>query len=325
MEYETVLSLLPADYQAAAVQKIKIPENVTEFRLRCGACQAVTYAGEDGGIRSIPFPGIPMTEDDMREVLTRLCRGSVHAYDASLKRGYFTPIGYPGVRVGVAGRVLCEGGRIRQLQRISSMCIRLPHVLELSDMARSTLRGILSGKETADSQADMSRNGRSMHGTFPQATLFFSPPGVGKTTLLRAVIRLLGDIHTENPLRVCVLDAGEEIGYTGYENLTVDVFSGYPRGGGMAIATRCFAPQVLISDEIGDDEEAEEILRAQGTGVPLIATAHADTLEELLSRPAFSRLHTHGVFSRYVRVRRTGTEFAYTVHEREASRGCIFD
>ena len=65
---------------------------------------------------------------------------------------------------------------------------------------------------------------------------------------------------------------------------------------------RAFSPQVIVCDEIGNDEEADAILRAQAGGVPMIATAHADSLSSLLRRPCFARLYENGVFSQYIRV-----------------------
>ena len=103
-------------------------------------------------------------------------------------------------------------------------------------------------------------------------------------------------------MSAAVVDTGEELCASGIDDCTVDRFCGYPRGLGMEIAARAFAPQVIFCDEIGSDAEAEEILRAQAGGIPLIATAHADTLSGLLRRPCFARLHEHGVFSRYVRL-----------------------
>ena len=99
---------------------------------------------------------------------------------------------------------------------------------------------------------------------------------------------------------------------------TIDRFCGYPRGFGMALATRAFAPQVIICDEIGSDAEAEEILHAQACGVPLIATAHAASVCELLGRTGIGMLHRAGTFGYYVGIRRAGNfSFSYDVCKRE--------
>lgn len=312
MTHHPITAILPPAY-GEAVQACGIaPEAVTEFRLRVGGCQAISYADRTGRICTRPFLGVSLQEEELRAFLARLCRGSVHAYDEELRRGYFTPFCFPGVRVGVAGRVLCEGTRIVQLQKPHCMCIRLPHTAMLSGAAHARLCAVLAGQNPG---ACIRGEANSMGARLLPSTLFYAPPGIGKTTLLRAVIRILADGGGDTPLRVAVLDTGEELCSSDMHTLTADVFSGYPRGVGMAIATRCFSPQVLISDEIGDDAEAEAILHAQGTGVPLIATAHADSLSQLLKRPAFARLYEHRVFARYIRMERTGKDFDYRIED----------
>lgn len=282
-------------------------EQITEIRLRAGTCSALTYDAH-GQTRRKPLPALSLSEEDLRTVLCRLCAGAVHAYDEGLLRGYFSPQQLGGVRVGAAGRMLCTGGKPERLQTITSLCIRLPHNVRVSGAADRGLLALLRGQPTTDSAPVPSEDAA------PQlcSTLFYAPPGCGKTTLLRCIIKTLCSAKTaESPFCAAVLDNGEELCNDGFFDCTVDRFCGYPRGLGMEIATRAFAPQVLICDEIGSDREAEEILRAQACGVPLIATAHADSMEMILRRPCFRRLYDHGVFSRYVRLYRTSSGFSF--------------
>ena len=283
---------------------------ISEIRLRAGTCSAVSYIS-DGEVHMQPLPSLVLGEDDLRGMLGRLCGGSVHVYDEGLLQGYFSPSFLQGVRVGVAGRLLMAGGRPIRLQHLTSLCIRLPYASQrfrgqpsLSAVVRGN--GIPEHYRRFDMCAPPHEPIRS--------TLIYAPPGIGKTTFLRCLIRDLCSVGTSGtPVTAAVLDAGEEVMAGDFADCTADRFSGYPRGLAMEIATRAFAPQVLICDEIGSDGEAEEILRAQACGVPLIATAHADCLETLLRRPCFARLHDYHVFSRYLRLfRGTGnTGFAF--------------
>ena len=282
-------------------------EQITELRLRAGTCSALTYDAH-GQTHRKPLASLSLSEEDLRTVLCRLCAGAVHAYDEGLLRGYFSPQQLGGVRVGAAGRMLCTGGKPERLQTVTSLCIRLPHNVRVSGAADRGLLALLRGQPTTESAPVPSEDAA------PQlcSTLFYAPPGCGKTTLLRCIIKTLCSAKTaESPFCAAVLDNGEELCNDGFFDCTVDRFCGYPRGLGMEIATRAFAPQVLICDEIGSDREAEEILRAQACGVPLIATAHADSMEMLLRRPCFRRLYDHGVFSRYVRLYRTSSGFSF--------------
>ena len=84
----------------------------------------------------------------------------------------------------------------------------------------------------------------------------------------------------------------------------IDVLHGYPRAKGIEIATRTLSPEVIFCDEIGSAEEARAILGAQNSGVPLIATAHADSREVLFRRPNIRLLYENGVFRYYIGLRR---------------------
>ncbi|MBQ8577916.1 MAG: hypothetical protein IJ449_08180 [Clostridia bacterium] len=314
-----LLALMPEDYRAAYLRaKPDAGACVTEYRLRTKGVCAVTLANQTGQMYSRALPGVRLCEDDLRAVLARLCGGSVHAYDEGVRRGYLTPGGYPGVRVGIAGRVLCEGGRVVRLQRPESLCIRLPHTWDIPASEENRLRAlVLSGDPdvgcgtSEKASSPVTRRAASR----PVSILFYAPPGEGKTTLLRAVICALSrwDVSLEEggALRCAVIDSGEELYRENGVPCMTDWFSGYPRGVGISVAVRAFAPEVLVCDEIGDEEEAEQILRAQGMGVPLIATAHADTLSELLRRPAFRRLYEHNVFSKYIRLERNAAGFSF--------------
>ncbi|MBQ3055994.1 MAG: hypothetical protein IJC95_00715, partial [Clostridia bacterium] len=94
--------------------------------------------------------------------------------------------------------------------------------------------------------------------------------------------------------------------------LLLDVLSGYPRGRGIGIATRTMAAEVIICDEVGDLGEAQEIVAAHTGGVPLIATAHAASVRELLSRPGMRLLHEARCFGAYVSVSRGAGSFTYS-------------
>lgn len=297
-----VLSCFPAAVRDTLLSCGVMPGRWCEIRLRSDACSAVGYADAGGGRICIPLPQLRLTEQTLREILTRLCAGSVHAYDEGLRRGFFSPAELPGVRIGAAGQVLCRGGGVERLQSIRSLCLRLPHSVPACGGIADALAAVRGA--TVDIRPPEKERTRT---TAIVPTLFYAPPGEGKTTLLRCLIRALCDAGTAaGPLCGAVLDSGGELSGGGiFSGCTVDCFCGYPRGMGMALATRAFSPQVLFCDEIGTEEEAEEILRTQATGVPLIATAHADSFAMLQRRPCFARLLEHRVFARYVRLRRT--------------------
>ena len=140
--------------------------------------------------------------------------------------------------------------------------------------------------------------------------LLFAPPGVGKTTLLRAAAAEMAGGDT--PSRVAVVDTRGEFAALAKESgLLLDLLRGYPRGRGISIAARTLNAQLIVCDEIGDLDEANEILHAHAAGVPLLASAHATDVEGLLGRPGLRALHNAGCFAAYVGISRAESAFCY--------------
>lgn len=227
---------------------------------------------------------------EMDAMLGEMCDCSLYAFSDTISKGYVSLAG--GVRVGVAGRAACEGDRIIGVHEIGSLVIRIPH----------------SVRRVGEPICRLIREFSLLRGV-----LVFSPPGVGKTTLLRGVISLLSS--GELPLRTAVIDTRGELAFSSTgEHLCLDVLSGYPRRQGIEIATRTLSAQVIVCDEIGDYEEAMALVNSHNCGVPLVASAHAASVEELLTRTGIRLLHEARIFGAYVGIRRRGNmDFDYDV------------
>ena len=145
------------------------------------------------------------------------------------------------------------------------------------------------------------------------STLILSPPGCGKTTLLRDLIRQVSDGSCDHVtgevfsgVTVGVADERSELGacYQGIPQndlgMRTDVLDGCPKSEGMLMLIRSMAPAVVAVDEIGGKEDIRAVEYVQNCGCVLAATAHGASLEEVRERPGFRELLAEKTFKRLV-------------------------
>ncbi|MBE6584680.1 MAG: hypothetical protein E7649_06880 [Ruminococcaceae bacterium] len=270
-------------------------ERIEEIRMRSLRKCSLVISGKNVMLETVLTPG------EMQSVLEGICQGSLYAFSDTINQGYI--VLPDGVRVGVCGRAGCEGERIIGIYEISSLSVRIPH----------------KSRPLGDEICELLHSFGRVNGV-----LIYSPPGVGKTTLLRGVATKLASGRWQNsskgtsdktPLRTVVIDTRGELGFdTDGEALCLDVLSGYPRRRGIEIATRCLNAEVIVCDEIGDYEEAMSLVASHNCGVPLVASAHAGSVQQLLSRTGLRLLHEARIFGAYVGIERDGRGgFKYNV------------
>ena len=268
---------------------------IEEIRLRQGRRASIVVRGNNIILSTV------LDKSEMSTTLTGMCQGSLYAFSETINQGYIS-LPY-GIRVGVCGSASCEGGRIIGVREITSLSIRIPsRIIDAGECICSLL-----------TEFDRIRG-----------VLIYAPPGVGKTTLLRSVAKKLSS--GDAPLRTVVIDTRGELSFSNEgQGLCIDVLSGYPRREGVEIATRCLNAEVIICDEIGDYEEAMALVSSHNCGVPLIASAHAASIDELLARTGIRLLHEAGIFGAYVGISRSdGKGFLYQIHRREECNSPFF-
>lgn len=274
---QEILKFLPKELALEISSYAAAKGTPQEIRLRRRGCSILIFDGE-----SITLGRVE--EGTVDRVFFAVCRGAPYAYRDSIARGYLPLSG--GVRVGVAGRAHYDGGCIVGVSDVESLVFRIP----------------AGGCDFSARIVDICRRARG-------GVLIFSPPFGGKTTALRAVAAGLSSTR-----RVAIVDEREEIYTEELFGRNIDLLSGYRRAVGIGIATRCLAPQVIVTDEISA-EDADEVIAALNSGVPIVATAHAGSLGELLSRGEMLRLVRSGAFSTAVGIYREGGR--YTCREEE--------
>lgn len=274
-----------------------IPE---EIRLRADKRVYLTVGTREGK-RNLPLSFL-LPKDELALIFERMCGGSLYAYGESILRGAISLGG--GVRVGICGRASLEGGRIRGIYDISSLNVRLP-----SYVCRVERR-------LFETVASAVREGGGV--------LIYSPPGEGKTTLLRSLCAYLSS--GEHAMRVSAVDSRDELGTLPHPSEhSIDILTGYPKADAILMATAFMNPEVILCDEIGSCDEARAILEAQNCGVPLIATAHGDSLESILRRPQICLLQDSCIFSLYIGIRISGSGFDYVINTHKEAERAIED
>ncbi len=278
-------------------EALSLPEGdrarAEELRLRAGwPMTAVLPEGER------PLGGPPVEGRELEQLVEIASRASLHTVLDQVRRGYLTFEG--GHRIGLCGTAALREGEIHALRAISSANLRIAR--QVKGAAAPVLDGLCPGGRLAD-------------------TLILAPPGLGKTTLLRDLIRSVSEGKGCTPLRVSLADERGEVAamYNGRPQLEVgrrtDVAEGCPKAQGLMLLLRAMNPQVLAVDEITAPEDVGALITAAGCGVTLLATAHGEGRAGLERRPLYRPLLDEGLFRFLVRIRREGERRIHTIEE----------
>jgi stage III sporulation protein AA len=259
-----ILRLLPARIKNEVDENVEDWNSVREIRLRVNQNIVVKggYSGLSGaynrqltGCGSRRLTKVTLTSQDISDVVECVCNHSVYAYEGDIANGFITAIG--GHRVGLAGKSILEGNSIRTLRHISFVNIRVAH--EVKNCSRKLLKYVVCGNQIKN-------------------TLIISPPGYGKTTVLRDLIRKISNMGFD----VGVVDERSEIGacFKGKPQndlgINTDVMDSCPKDRGIIMLVRSMAPQVIAVDELGGNEDFEAVKMAKYSGCSIIATLHGD-------------------------------------------------
>ena len=251
---------------------LKIEEKIEEIRIRINRPIILKLRNQDICINYI------VTEKDIMQTLEKLCENSLYAYKKQITEGYITVKG--GHRVGITGTGVVENGEIINMKYITSLNFRIARqVLNCSNR-------ILG--QVIDVKSQTIYN-----------TLIVSPPGKGKTTILRDLIRKISNGIKEinfNGKTCGVVDERGEIAamYRGIPQndvgIRTDIIDNVSKSKGIKILIRTMAPEVIACDEIGSSEDIQAIEEAMISGVKGIFTMHGKSIEDVNANKYIKKL-----------------------------------
>ena len=280
--WRQALDLLPVRFYDRTPQETL--SKLEEIRLRSGGCPYGLIDGEER-----PLVDISITQEDLDRIMERATGASLHSSIEALRSGYLTSCG---LRIGVCGTVIQEGEQVVGFQHITSLAIRIPR--ECREMCDTLVRQL-----------------------YPlgfQNTVILSPPGGGKTTALRDIVRGLSD----RGYRISVIDERNELsasegGKAGFDlGKHTDVLIGSTKAAALMMLLRAMNPQILAMDEITCEKDGFLLRETIGCGVGILATAHASNLAEFMRRPLYRMLAEEKVFTWAVTIRQNGSQRSLT-------------
>ena len=274
-----ILRQLPSKLSVAVyAARDKLKQPISEIRIRAGHRVMLTVNGSN-----LPAECI-LTKDEIGELVYSLCACSMYAHADTINRGYISAS--HGIRIGICGRAVADGETITAVRDFTSLCIRIPRRYPGSgDVIKEVL-------ETLDR---------------PSCVLLYSPPGVGKTTALREYCA------SEEYRRVAVVDTRGELGFAAADSEMCDILEGYPRASGIECALRSMSPEVIVTDEIGNESDRIALESCATAGVCVVASVHGSDVDEITDRGPLAGCFARGIIGAMIGLRRDGERVAHDV------------
>ena len=229
-----------------------------------------------------------VSTEEVLSTLQMICENSIYTYQNQIANGFITVKG--GHRVGLSGSCVIEEGKVININYIYSLNFRVAK--QIIGSSNKLLPYIINAEDNEIYN-----------------TLIVAPPGAGKTTVLRDLIRQISSGIKEikfKALNVGVVDERGEITalYKGVPQndmgVKTDIVENVSKSNGIRMLIRSMAPKVIVADEIGNPEDIEPINNAVCSSCKGIFTAHGNSLEDVLLNPVLKNLLNLHVFEKII-------------------------
>ena len=265
--FKTALDMLPLKFRQPA--ETLGPEGAEEIRLRVNYRPTILYSGKERELNCQP-----VSSDDIKRIIEKISGASLQTVSSEILQGY---VNCNGLRVGICGRGIFENDSLTGFRDFSSVNIRIPR--EHKGICSSLFNELyIKGFKN---------------------TLIISSPGLGKTSLLRELIRLL----SLKSYRIGIADDRNELSAS--QNAVAqfelgphtDIIIDTPKAKAAMLLLKSMNEQIIAMDEISSGQDIAAVTEIFGCGVKILATAHASCKDELYMQPLYRKLLDQGIFT----------------------------